>query len=492
MAHLLTRGPFPMEVGPLQHDELDVGDRTPVRCFEERPNRPKALHELTHRDASTIIQKSDTRGSTRVRLTFAFALAVTLAVDVHPALVQTSGSSEVRSEALRNWIAAVEGHEFLAIDTTVISASVWSARELQDLLLDVSMLVQLMHTPDDSKALRPKLSKGVRRTSVRLSEADIRTFRELALDFPHRDDGNRLVKRGALLHADVAMLMTRQTGGSAQSPDSLMMEMSDGRHAGFQASSAHWEFARALLDLVMPTPSRDEMVRLWYRATIAYLQQRHELQVSHIERARQLFADDSEILFQAGCLHETFAGPRVQNLVRSAAVPRGFRLPVAKSDAELRKAENLFRRALALDARLTEGRLRLGRVLGLQGRHAEAVRELRQVVTATDDPVLQYYAGLFLGAAEEELGRTDAARTAYQRSATLYPKAQSPHLALDHLARRRGDRQDSGRAILRVLKPAGNAGEPSDPWWMYHVAHGRHAEALLNELRRMSLVAEGR
>ena len=34
MAHLLTRGPFPMDVGPLQHDEVDVGDAVPVRCLK--------------------------------------------------------------------------------------------------------------------------------------------------------------------------------------------------------------------------------------------------------------------------------------------------------------------------------------------------------------------------------------------------------------------------------------------------------------------------
>jgi hypothetical protein len=34
MAHLLTRGPFPMDVGPLQHDEVDIGDATPVRCLK--------------------------------------------------------------------------------------------------------------------------------------------------------------------------------------------------------------------------------------------------------------------------------------------------------------------------------------------------------------------------------------------------------------------------------------------------------------------------
>ena len=34
LAHLFTRGPFPVEIGPLQHDDVDVGDPTPVRCLK--------------------------------------------------------------------------------------------------------------------------------------------------------------------------------------------------------------------------------------------------------------------------------------------------------------------------------------------------------------------------------------------------------------------------------------------------------------------------
>jgi len=33
LAHLFTRGPFPVEIGPLQHDDVDVGDPAPVRCL---------------------------------------------------------------------------------------------------------------------------------------------------------------------------------------------------------------------------------------------------------------------------------------------------------------------------------------------------------------------------------------------------------------------------------------------------------------------------
>jgi ATPase family associated with various cellular activities (AAA) len=35
LAHLLTRGsPFPVDVGPLQHDEVDIGEPDPVRCLK--------------------------------------------------------------------------------------------------------------------------------------------------------------------------------------------------------------------------------------------------------------------------------------------------------------------------------------------------------------------------------------------------------------------------------------------------------------------------
>jgi hypothetical protein len=43
LAHLFAPGPFPMELGPLQHDEVDVGDDVPVRCL-------KSGLWLAHRD----------------------------------------------------------------------------------------------------------------------------------------------------------------------------------------------------------------------------------------------------------------------------------------------------------------------------------------------------------------------------------------------------------------------------------------------------------
>jgi hypothetical protein len=33
LAQLFTAGPFPMDIGPLQRDEVEIGDAVPVRCL---------------------------------------------------------------------------------------------------------------------------------------------------------------------------------------------------------------------------------------------------------------------------------------------------------------------------------------------------------------------------------------------------------------------------------------------------------------------------
>src|SRR6266478_368393 len=34
LAHLFIRGPFPVDIGPLQHDDIDIGEPSPVRCLK--------------------------------------------------------------------------------------------------------------------------------------------------------------------------------------------------------------------------------------------------------------------------------------------------------------------------------------------------------------------------------------------------------------------------------------------------------------------------
>ena len=97
-----------------------------------------------------------------------------------------------------------------------------------------------------------------------------------------------LLKRGALLHTDVALRVTEVTTPSVsyvpRTHQRTTLHLDDGWQQGLDQSVSHLEIARRLLDLVRPNPERDArgyperdaMVRQWYRATSAILLQMDE------------------------------------------------------------------------------------------------------------------------------------------------------------------------------------------------------------------------
>jgi len=226
------------------------------------------------------------------------------------------------------------------------------------------------------------------------------------------------------------------------------------------------------------------MVRDWYRATAAWMQDRQDYDTNHLERARGVFPADPIILFLSGSLAETYAAPHIQSAIRSAVAPAGTIFAVASDRAELRQAEGFYRRALAADSSLPELHLRFGHVLLLLEREADAVKELRVALDVEGDPLLRYYGELFVGAAEERLGHADAARQAYSEAADLYPNAQSPHLALSALARRLGDRATALKEMQIVFELQHADALPDDPWWTYYKSQARNADDLLESLWR--------
>ncbi len=238
-------------------------------------------------------------------------------------------------------------------------------------------------------------------------------------------------------------------------PQRIRLQIADGQDLGVRQSPVHWEIARMLLDFVQPpdadrpAPSKDEMVRQWYRATAAWMQQVSEHETVHLDRGRELFPTDPDLAFLAACEHETFASAAIQAAMRTSVAPTGFSFAILNDRGEMKDAETLFRRALSLRPEFPEARLRLGRVLGLLGHHEEAAKELAQAQAEVgDDATLPYFAALFLGAEEEASGRYDSARESYERAAAIEPMAQSPWLALAQLARRRGDRASALHALV--------------------------------------------
>ena len=267
-----------------------------------------------------------------------------------------------------------------------------------------------------------------------------------------------LLKRGALLHTDVALhvpAVTMPVVSTFQSAHQrTTLHLDDGRQQGLDHSVAHLEVARRLLDLVRPNPERDyrpyperdAMVRQWYRATSAILIQTAHLDFDHFNDVMKLFPEDGEVLFLAGALHETLAGPLVQDGFRTARLPTGLSYPVESERDELRLAETLFRRSLDVDPARAETHVRLGRVLGLLDRHADAVKELRAAADA--EPLVEYYRALFLGRELDATGALEQARASY----SARQRSSGCPVAV-HRAQRSGDA--NGRPFHRAVGDGG-------------------------------------
>jgi cytochrome c-type biogenesis protein CcmH/NrfG len=177
------------------------------------------------------------------------------------------------------------------------------------------------------------------------------------------------------------------------------------------------------------------------------------------------------------------AGPLVQDAFRTARLPSGLSNPIEGERDELRRAEGLFRRSLAADPARAETHVRLGRVLGLLGRHADAVKELS--AAAGDEPLVEYYRALFLGRELDATGAGEQARRSYHRAAELFPRAQAPYIALSEAAMRTGDRVTARSAMQVVWQLSAGSPEDDDPLWEYHFAAGRSGQALLDTINVM-------
>jgi tetratricopeptide (TPR) repeat protein len=390
-----------------------------------------------------------------------------------------------RIERLEAWLTAVERHEPGASDSSLILAAASSTADLQELWPTVRALIKLAESPRHTGRLSLSIGTVGRPKPFVYNAAEVSAIQLLIAGLQRRGGIDRLVKRGALLHADVAMLTPTlfEANGTSALGARMVVEMTDGEHQRTVKAAPHMDFARLLLDEVKPKPADDETVRLLYQATLAELHRTERIDMQHAERALQLFPKDADILFQIAGQHEAVASVRVQRALRFIPFPQRRALRIGNTSEELMLAQTYFERALRANPDHVEARLRLGRVLGLRGKHAAAAVELRRSITSTKDPVLLYYGSLFLGSEEEALREPVRARAAYTRAATLYPRAQSVRLALSRLASSTDDNGEARRTAQDALALPMD-GDRYDPWWDYHLAFARHAGAMLADLYR--------
>ncbi len=371
---------------------------------------------------------------------------------------------ETKADKIREWSKAVAQHAPGKPDPAAVMIGKWQAKDLETVINYVTKL-----------AAEP--IKSVKRT---LAKASIRRLLQLTDQEAKEGNLNRLLKQGALLHTDIALL--ELDAGQYQARGEGMGAFVDGRMFVYP-KTLHWEFARNLIDAVFKFSSRDPTVKQWYTATTAHMQARRLLGYAghNLKHALESFPADSRILFFAGALHETLASPVHQK----AVLPKAVEVSFGSEKSELKLAQQFFQKAVAADPNHAEALLRLGRVSGLLGRHDQAVAELQQAAASIKDPQLSYYASLFLGCEYAALSRQNEAREQYERAATLYPTAQSPLLALSQIARNSDDLQGALTFLERVFALPRKDPWTDDPWWIYDLAHVRDADTLVDEMRKM-------
>ena len=170
---------------------------------------------------------------------------------------------------VREWMAAVEEHTPGQVDAALITIRDWSDERLRVLQAD---LVRFLRRNPPLEASTLKL--------------DLREIRE------------RILRRGAMLHADVAMLTPSAPAAGRDDrpsrPTGVLID--DGKPGRLTTGSFHWLLGRQLLG-AMPAPSRDPFVDLWYRATSAFLIASGDYAGAerHLSQARQVIPDNAHV-----------------------------------------------------------------------------------------------------------------------------------------------------------------------------------------------------
>jgi tetratricopeptide (TPR) repeat protein len=385
-----------------------------------------------------------------------------------------------RLDRLEQWTTAVERHVPGRADDALGTFRGWSSTDLSELTVSVYSTLNLLRNGSSRIFMRPPGSTR-RPVQVFYSLGEVRRLLDVSRRFGAIGETG-VLRRGALLHMDVIVLGSGvdSASRSRNGTSFLLFQFSDGQLLATVDAAGHWDTGRFLLDR-RERPERDDWVRRWYRTATLFMLGTMQLHPGIVARGLELFPSDPELLLLAGAFHETLASPAVQEPLRAADLPRDATPAVRTARTELGLAEDLLRRVAEARPDLDEAHLRLGNVLARLGRHKDALTELRQV-TVWKNPLLEYYARLFIGRSAAALGDDAAARAAFDAASRLSPGAQSPLLALSHLAHARGDLDGAAAALARVFALRDPDVSGGDPWWAYAVSAGRVFEISKTDL----------
>lgn len=381
-------------------------------------------------------------------------------------------------DGFESWLDLARRHAAGKVDASVTQERRIRVERHFALAHDFEALIQFITRPS-----RNRLDKPGRVYSVPEQER----LKMLALRERLAGTTDSLLRSVALLESDDMML----TGGEryvvvpplSRLPKDMIFSM-DGVSLEAVATPPNWQIGRLAIGAMSDEPEMVAWGRLWYEATTAFLFADRVLAVlqKHLPQRRLEFPADAGAWFDEGCHFEYLAGPRFQHALVDS---RGKRLTVVPHDKDeaLDQARRMFEAALERDPRHAEARVHLARVKLVQRDTKSAVKELTAVLPDLGtDTVLRYLAYLFLGAAQESSGDVAAAMTAYREAVNLYPRAQSPRVAIARIeAPSASSAADPLETLLRGERPSSD-----DPWLAYHTGPARRSRSLSAELWRIS------
>ena len=445
--------------------------------------------------------------SCRTALT-AIALALGLGAFNPSAQPQVQPTQRIYGfEALQSWLRVVRRHTIGAVDDAARDAVKMPPIEQQQVIADLQLVRLLVLQAGRQGTVQN--SGGT--SNSKTPSADLRgkrlTLDQLAplLGLTDQETGGpmtasaiadagsqarlaiaQLMIRAALLHSDVAMAPPSELPPPKPTGPRLAqtaVQLNDGRETAVLSVSIHFAIGRESIALVMPSIGGGAVARQWYLTTLAFLQgtRNYDALFPHLDTARIALANDARVWLWSGAAQENAAAPPQQV---GAGVTNG---KIDSPTLLLARAEAFYRRALELDAACAECSLRLARVRQLSGQMEEAATLIARAEPKLTNPVLRYYAALFAGRSAEALNKITEARAAFERAMSLFPRAQSPRLALADLAFRDSE---SSQALtgVRTMFVTADRSNSGDPWWYYDVSLVMNWRELVADLRRNAIV----
>ena len=232
-------------------------------------------------------------------------LSVVLSLAASPLSAALSDDPDARLLRVERWLKAAFSHQPGANDDAVTEVSLWSDAELRTLYADQAGLAKLIQDPSRRSVKIPAFPGRkpppeytdwqVQRLHVlacaangalndrlcaelgaeRQLDPTLKRLAKAAASAAARGEPNFIVKRGALLHGDIAMAGLPPVLAPDNSGElgKIKIEVNDGESRGYNPGTVHWEMARQLFDYVRPD---DPLTRQWYVATAAWMQDREQ------------------------------------------------------------------------------------------------------------------------------------------------------------------------------------------------------------------------